>query len=155
MSRTGGRPWLLAFVTAAVVCGLDQLSKAIVASSLVPGERRDFLPLVDVVHVRNTGVAFGALGGRGWLVPLLATVAAAGVLIWFASNPDRPGGWLPAGLVLGGAAGNLIDRVRLGAVTDFIKLPHWPAFNLADVAITAGVIALLIVAERSAGSDGD
>jgi signal peptidase II len=55
--------------------------------------------------------------------------------------------WLPTGLLLGGAAGNLIDRVRDGAVTDFIKLPHWPAFNVADIAITVGVLALLYVLE--------
>ena len=56
--------------------------------------------------------------------------------------------WLPTGLLLGGAAGNLIDRVRLGAVTDFVKLPHWPAFNVADICITVGVIVLIYVLER-------
>ena len=56
--------------------------------------------------------------------------------------------WLPTGLLVGGAAGNLIDRIRLGAVTDFIKLPHWPAFNVADIAVTVGVVTLLWVLEK-------
>jgi len=60
---------------------------------------------------------------------------------------NRPLVWLPTGLLLGGAAGNLLDRIRIGSVTDFIKLPHWPAFNLADIAITVGVIALVYVLE--------
>ena len=56
--------------------------------------------------------------------------------------------WLPTGLLVGGAAGNLIDRIRLGSVTDFIKLPHWPAFNVADIAVTVGVVTLLWVLEK-------
>ena len=70
------------------------------------------------------------------------------------THSSRPHVWLPTGLLLGGALGNVIDRVRDGAVTDFIKLPGWPAFNLADVAITAGVLALLYVLERPRGDDG-
>ncbi len=61
-----------------------------------------------------------------------------------------PGIWVPTGLLAGGAIGNVVDRVRDGAVTDFLKLPSWPAFNVADVAITLGVLALLFVVERDA-----
>ena len=69
------------------------------------------------------------------------------MLIWFAREPARPLAWVPTGLLVGGALGNLIDRVRQGSVTDFLKVPHWPAFNLADAAITVGVVALVLALE--------
>jgi signal peptidase II len=69
------------------------------------------------------------------------------LVVYFALHATRPLLWLPTGLLLGGALGNMIDRAREGAVTDFIDLPLWPAFNLADVAITAGVVALLLALE--------
>ena len=69
------------------------------------------------------------------------------VTAYFALHPSRPWLWLPTGLLIGGAIGNLIDRIAHGAVTDFVKLPHWPAFNLADTAITVGVLSLVWVIE--------
>ena len=100
--------------------------------------------------MRNKGVAFG-LGGDISAVLIGATIVLlVGLLVFLAF---RGGGgwlvWLPAALLLGGALGNLADRVRDGAVTDFIDLPLWPTFNLADVAITAGVLLLLLDVERS------
>jgi signal peptidase II len=74
-------------------------------------------------------------------------VALGALLAFFATHVHRPLAWLPTGLLIGGAAGNLIDRLRDGAVTDFVKLPHWPAFNVADMAITFGVLALVYVLE--------
>lgn len=145
---SSGRAWGLAGLVAAVVVCVDQISKWVISKSLVLDERRDFLPLLDLVRVRNTGVAFGAFSGGRWFVPLLAGFALLGVVGWFALKPNRPGAWLPAGLIVGGAIGNLIDRIRLGAVTDFLKLPHWPAFNVADIAVTAGVVLLVLVVER-------
>jgi signal peptidase II len=86
---------------------------------------------------------------------LLVTLAALSVLLfYFATHPNRRGLWVPTGLLVGGALGNLIDRLANGAVTDFIKLPHWPAFNLADTAITLGVLALVYVLETGRGRDG-
>jgi signal peptidase II len=127
----------------AAVLILDQLTKHTVAAGITPGEQRKFLPGVQLVHVRNNGVAFGFFSGGGALV-LLFTLAALGVLIgYFMLRPERPWLWLPTGLLIGGAVGNLIDRLANGAVTDFIKLPLWPAFNVADMAITFGVLALL------------
>ena len=73
---------------------------------------------------------------------LLALVA------YFVTHLDKPLVWLPTGMLLGGALGNVIDRLRDGAVTDFIKLPAWPAFNVADISITFGVLVLLYVTER-------
>ena len=97
--------------------------------------------------MRNTGVAFGFFSGGGALVLVftLAALAVAGRLLRSAAR--APWLWLPTGLLVGGALGNLIDRIANGAVTDFIKLPHWPAFNVADMAITFGVLALLCVLE--------
>lgn len=131
----------------AVVVGLDQLTKHTVASGVSPGEERKFLPAVQLVHVRNKGVAFGAFSGGG-LIVLILTIAAMVVLAgYLALRPARPWLWVPTGLLIGGAVGNLLDRLLSGAVTDFIKLPLWPAFNVADIAITFGVFALLWVLE--------
>ncbi len=70
------------------------------------------------------------------------------LIAFFITHIHRRLVWLPTGLLIGGAAGNLIDRIRLGAVTDFIKFPHWPAFNVADICVTVGVISLIYVLER-------
>ena len=132
----------------AVVLGLDQISKALVRAHVAPGSRGGIIPGVDLVNTRNTGVAFSLFQDSGAVLVVFTVVAMVAVLVFFLSRPDRPGVWLPAGLLLGGATGNLIDRVRDGGVTDFIDLPRWPAFNLADIAITVGVAVLLFVAER-------
>ena len=142
MSR--GEAWARAGAVFAAVLVADQLTKAIVRGSLAVGERRHALPLVDIVRVRNEGIAFGLLGDSPtWLVVIVVVAALGGLLAFFALNVDRPYAWLATGLLLGGAAGNIIDRVADGAVNDWIKLPHWPAFNLADIAITLGVVALV------------
>lgn len=131
-----------------LVVGLDQLTKHTLAAGVPPGETRNFLPAIQLVHVRNTGVAFGFFSGGGALV-LIFTLVALGVLIaYFAVRPDRPWLWLPTGMLVGGALGNLIDRLSSGSVIDFIKLPAWPAFNVADISITFGVFVLLWVLER-------
>ena len=131
----------------AVVLALDQLTKHTVAAGIDPGQTRRFLPAIQLVHVRNTGVAFGFFSGGGTLVLVLTLAALALLVGYFFMRPDRPWLWLPTGLLVGGALGNLIDRVASGAVTDFIKLPAWPAFNVGDMAITFGVFALLWVLE--------
>ena len=130
-----------------VVVGLDQLTKHTIAAGIGSGETRKFLPLVDLVHVRNTGVAFGFLSGGGALVLTFTLLAMAALIGYLALRPERPWLWLPTGMLVGGALGNLIDRLANGSVTDFIKLPHWPAFNVADMSITFGVLALLWVLE--------
>jgi signal peptidase II len=151
-ARPRARGWALATLTAVVVVGLDQLTKSLVRDDLVVGERRDLVAFVDLVRVNNDGVAFGALGGGGVLVALVIAAAVGALLVFFVRHADRPLVWLPTGMLVGGAAGNVVDRVRDGAVTDFVKLPHWPAFNLADAAITLGVLLLLVVLERDGGA---
>ena len=152
MSRPG--PSAVACIRAAsvlvAVVALDQGTKALVRHSLSASDRNNVFFGVDLVHVRNRGVAFGFFPGGGTVVSVLTAAALGLLLVFFALNADRALLWLPTGLLLGGAAGNLIDRVRDGAVTDFIDLPAWPAFNLADAAITLGVVALVYVLEADA-----
>jgi signal peptidase II len=136
-----------AAVVAGIVLGLDQLTKHTIAAGIAAGEQKKFLPGITLVHYRNSGVAFSIFSSGGTLV-LVFTLAALALLIgYFARRPDRPWLWLPTGMLTGGALGNLIDRIASGAVTDFIKLPHWPAFNVADMSITLGVLVLLWVLE--------
>ncbi len=136
----------------AVVVGADQALKAAIVSSMALGERIDLAFGFELARVNNSGIAFGLLddGGDG-LVLVITGAALALVLGWFASDAARPGLWLGVGLLVGGALGNLADRIREGTVTDFIDPPLWPAFNLADVAITLGVIAVLFVTLKSPG----
>jgi signal peptidase II len=132
----------------AVVVGLDQLSKAAVRNSIVPGETRSVLPGLQLVNTRNQGVAFGFLPGRHLVVSLLVGAALLVLLIYFARHLSKPLIWLPTGMLLGGAFGNILDRLRAGSVTDFVKFPlGWPPFNLADASITIGVLLLFVIIE--------
>jgi signal peptidase II len=128
----------------AAVLVIDQVSKALVRHNIVPGERDEVLPFLDLVNTRNEGIAFGGLGGSP-IVIALVIAALIGIIVVFAMNATRRWAWLSAGLLLGGAIGNIIDRLREGAVTDFLKLPHWPQFNVADIAVTLGVLSLFFV----------
>lgn len=145
MSRR--RTALLTAAVAVAVVAADQATKALVRAELVRGERRDLLLGVDLVNVRNRGIAFGLFSDGGILLVAVAVVALLALLAFFVTHLDRRLVWLPTGLLIAGAAGNLIDRAREGSVTDFVDLPWWPAFNLADVSITIGVLTLLYVLE--------
>ncbi len=138
------RGWGAALVLALCVVALDQLTKGIVRGALEPGERVDLIFGIDLVRVANSGIAFGFLGDGGSVVLVVTMLALAAMLVWFAAAPARPGLWIAVGLLTGGALGNLIDRIRLDAVTDFIDPPLWPAFNVADIAITFGAVALIL-----------
>jgi signal peptidase II len=144
----GARPWARVAAVAAVVVVLDQVTKSILRASIPRGGREEVLPFLDLVHTRNSGVAFGALAGGGVIVTVVIAVALVALLAYFATHLQRPLAWLPTGMLLGGALGNVIDRIRDGAVTDFVKFTYWPAFNVADTAITLGVVMLLVVLER-------
>jgi signal peptidase II len=136
---------------AALVAGLtvaaDQGTKALVRTSIDRGDEVRLFLGIRLVDVRNSGIAFGAFAGGGVLLVIFALAALVALLVFFARHRDRPLVWLPTGLLIGGAAGNLIDRVREHGVTDFIDFPAWPAFNVADMAITFGVLSLLYVLE--------
>jgi signal peptidase II len=138
---------LRALAVAAAVIIVDRITKHLVVKGIAEGDVDKFLPGVQLVHVRNSGVAFGFFSGGGALVLILTLAALTALVVYFVMRPARPLLWLPTGLLIGGALGNLIDRISSGSVTDFIKLPSWPAFNVADMAITFGVLALLYVLE--------
>ena len=146
--RAGRTVALTALVAVAVVVA-DQATKAVVRSSIGEFERVTVIPgVLHLVHARNSGVAFSVFSGGGAFVVIVAVVAIGALVAFFLTHLHRRLVWLPTGMLLGGAAGNLIDRARLGAVTDWIQLPHWPAFNLADICITLGVLLLIYVLER-------
>ncbi|MDX6653559.1 MAG: signal peptidase [Solirubrobacterales bacterium] len=150
MSGRVGRAWGLAAALAVVVVILDQIAKNIVEHHIVLGEQIDVLGPLKLTVSHNEGVAFGLADGGGVLLVAI-TLIALGVVLWlFSRDPVRPGMWVATGLLAGGAFGNLIDRIRHGHVTDFIELPHWPPFNLADCGITCGVIILLVIYVREA-----
>jgi signal peptidase II len=136
-------------VIAAVLIA-DRITKRAVVSGIRIGDVHKFLPGVNLVHVQNSGVAFGFFSGGGALVLILTFVALGALVVYFLMRPTRAGLWVPTGLLVGGAVGNLIDRLSSGSVTDFVKLPLWPAFNVSDMAITFGVLALLYVLEGPA-----
>jgi signal peptidase II len=130
-----------ALAVAAIAAGLDQLTKALARGAIEPGETIEVGAGIDLVRVANDGIAFGLLGGAGSAVLIVATLAFVALLGFFLARGDRAGLWLPIGLIVGGAVGNLVDRIRDGYVT-------WPAFNLADVEITVGVAILLLLMLR-------
>jgi signal peptidase II len=132
----------------ALVVVADQATKALVRHNIDVGDEDSVLPAISLVHVRNTGVAFGAFSGGGIIVVVLVAAALSALLYYFVTHLDKRLVWLPTGMLLGGSIGNIIDRIRDGAVTDFVKLPAWPAFNVADVSITFGVLVLLWVIEQ-------
>lgn len=153
MSPAVKRAWLMAGLLAALVLVLDQVAKAIVEDQIVIGEQIEVLGPLEFTLAHNRGVAFGIAGGAGAPLVLVTLFALGVVLFLFSRTPTRPWMWLAVGLLVGGALGNLVDRVRLGHVTDFIDLPPWPPFNLADVAITFGVILLVILYLFDAGAE--
>jgi len=138
------RAWRLAGALAILMIALDQGVKALVEANLVTGEQVDVLGPLTLTLAHNSGVAFGLASGGGAALIALTVIALGFVVALFARNPTRRGMWLAVGLLAGGAVGNLIDRVRVGAVTDYIDVLSWPPFNLADVAITLGVVVLAL-----------
>ena len=137
-----------AVATAGAVVVLDQATQQIAIASIARGDSANVFFAIDITNTRNTGVAFGVLEGGGLLVGLLIGLSLGILVLYFALNLDRRGLWLPVGLLVGGALGNLADRARDGAVIDFIDPVAWPAFNLADASIVFGVLGLLYVMER-------
>jgi signal peptidase II len=149
--RTG---LLVALGLALGVFLLDQGTKALVEGSIGPGESIIVIPgFLSITHIRNDGGAFGILGGSP-LVLLIGSVVAVVIVLWMllAGRPSRLTN-LGCGLILGGAAGNLVDRLSTGEVTDFVHFSFWYVFNAADAAITVGVATLLVSALRPEKAD--
>lgn len=145
--------WAALAVVAAAAATADQLTKALVIRELALGEQVDVGGPLAIHHLQNSGIAFGFFAGATAVVAVVTGVAIAWMGALFARggarHPVLPVG---LGLVIGGAASNLIDRLRLGHVTDYLDVGFWPAFNLADTFIVIGVGVLLtaaVVAERA------
>ncbi|HET9322532.1 MAG TPA: signal peptidase II [Gaiellaceae bacterium] len=147
----GTSQWVALAAVALCSIAADQTTKWIVASQLVLGESVDVVGPLSIHHVQNSGIAFGLFATATAAVIVLTGIAVAWMLVFFARSGARhPVLPVALGFLLGGSVSNLIDRVRLGHVTDFLDLRYWPAFNLADSFIVAGVgilIAALLLAE--------
>jgi signal peptidase II len=146
--------WLSLAAVALAALAADQLTKAIVTSELSLNEEAKVVGPFSIHHVQNSGIAFGFFAQATSLVILLTAVAVIWMLYFFARSGSRHA-VLPValGLVIGGSVSNLVDRVRLGHVTDFLDFKYWPAFNLADSFIVVGV-AILLLALVSADQRG-
>jgi len=144
--RRKGFPLTLAVASVAALA-LDQSSKALVRVYLPINRKGISISFIELRQIRNPGTAFGIIQGRSW--PLfLASIGVFAVLLFVLWRWGGPGGRLfqaGLGLIIGGAVGNIIDRIALGAVVDFIDVGFWPVFNLADVAIVMGVGMVLLV----------
>lgn len=135
---------------------VDQATKLIVRESLSPGEIVELPGPISFTLSFNDGIAFGLAGGTGLPVVVFSLVALVLLAFFIAGAPS---GWLTAisgGLIVGGALGNLIDRVLEGRVTDFISVEWWPTFNIADIGITVGVVLLVYsILKGEAGGEGN
>jgi signal peptidase II len=154
---------ILAYATALIVVVIDQAAKAWISRHFAPGATEQILPFVGLTLISNTGVSYGLFSGGAsltrWLLAAFSGGVAIGLAVWI-RNAARPLSALGVGLIIGGAVGNLIDRVRLGAVVDFIdaRALHFPwIFNPADAAISVGValflLELLIFPDKKPVSD--
>ena len=154
----GTAQWVgLGLVAVAAACA-DQLTKVLVSGRLDLGDAVEVVGPFTIHHVRNTGIAFGLFSDSTSVVIALTAVAIGALLVFFARSGARhPLLPVAVGLVLGGSASNLADRLRLGYVTDFLDLDYWPAFNLADTFIVVGVGLLFlsfVAADRSSATVG-
>lgn len=150
--------WLALVVVATAAVVADQLTKQLVGRTLEVGDSVPILGPFSIHHVENSGIAFGFFASRTTVV-IGVTALAVGWMLWFFARSGRRHPILPVGLglVLGGSIANLIDRIRLGRVTDFLDFDAWPAFNLADTFIVVGVALLfgtLVLADRSGRMHG-
>lgn len=136
-------------LVAIVALLLDQGSKALALSTLLEHSAIDILPFLNFVLIRNDGVSFGMLGGVApwWGLSALAMAIVAVLSVWLYRS-DSWGLSVALGLVIGGALGNVLDRARFGAVIDFLDFHaagyHWPAFNVADIAVVCGAGILIL-----------
>jgi signal peptidase II len=151
----GSAQWLALLVVAVAAIAADQLTKQVIARTLTVGDSVEIVGPFSIRHVENSGIAFGLFASRTTFV-IAITAIAVGWMVWFFARSGRRHPVLPValGFVLGGSIANLIDRVRLGHVTDFLDLEAWPAFNLADTFIVVGVAVLfltLVLADRRSG----
>jgi signal peptidase II len=136
--------WIGLVLIAAAAVVADQVTKHVITSTLALNEHVAVVGPFSIERLQNSGIAFGLFASATPVVIALTTVAVAWMFVFFARSGSRHPVLPPAvGLLIGGSASNLADRVRLGHVTDFLHIRYWPAFNLADTAIVVGVAILL------------
>jgi len=144
-------------IISVVVIILDQITKAMATANLVMFDPVAVMPMFNFTLMHNEGAAFSFLSDAGgwqrWFFSVLATVVSIAIFIWIKKlTPQEKGMAISLSLILGGAVGNLIDRVRFGYVVDFIDVYyntwHWPAFNIADSAIFVGAVIMIIFSFR-------
>jgi signal peptidase II len=152
----GPTEWLALGAVAVAAIIADQLTKHIVSSELALDDQVKLVGPLSIHHVQNSGIAFGLFSSATGAVIVLTAVAVGWMLLFFARSGARhPVLPVALGLVIGGSVSNLVDRVRLGHVTDFLDFEYWPAFNLADSFIVVGVgilLVALVAADRPARS---
>lgn len=144
------KAYLFLFLVASIIIGIDQYTKYLVRSNIemwtgVWAPWDWIIPYARIIHIPNTGVAFGMFQDKSWLFTILASIIAIVIIIYFPQVPESD--WslrLAMGLQFSGAVGNLIDRITIGHVTDFISIGNFAVFNVADSSITVGVIVLII-----------
>lgn len=145
---------LISFILAGLIFALDQFTKRLVVANIAPGDSWQPFPAIGrflrIIHTGNTGVAFGMFQGNSNLFTVIAVIAVAGIAFYIIreSTLDRLTA-ISLGLMLGGAAGNLLDRLTYGHVIDFIDVRYsdslvWPTFNVADSSLVLGVGVLLV-----------
>jgi len=150
---------LLLFLIAFLVVAADQLSKLWIRANLAIGESIFEIGFFRFLYVRNTGAAFGLFQGHSFTLTIINIVVLAALLVFviFIYHRyyylDNTLGKIAIGLILGGQIGNLIDRLRIGYVTDFIDFNFWPTFNVADSAVTVGIIILVFSLIRLASTE--
>ncbi|MSO44525.1 MAG: signal peptidase II [Thermoleophilia bacterium] len=154
LRREMGQRLLLMVLIAGGVGVVDQIVKVIIRTQVGPGAVIPLVPGVDIVHTVNTGIAFSLFSGSTGVISVLTLVAVAIVavaLVGFGGQHRLVP--IGGGLLLGGSVGNLIDRVTREGVTDFIAIGAWPPFNVADIAVTAGALLLVVAVIRSGSDD--
>lgn len=149
VDRRDSLKWGLLAGVAAVGLALDQITKWIAEARMPLGQVYELLPFLSLQRTQNTGVSFGMFRGQTWLI-VLATIAAVVIIVVFVRMEKRPvAAGVAGGLVLAGTLGNnVVDRLRQGYVTDFIKFPYWPNFNVADILLVVGVGLLILMLIR-------
>lgn len=147
MSRTVSRNTFVFLITIAIVILLDQAAKALLVEFMEPSQSVRVIPgVLKFTYVENPGAAFGLFAGSKQLIFWVALAIVVATLIWFfyTRKSESVITFIGLGCIIGGACGNLIDRILRGKVVDFIDLSWWPVFNTADLAIVVGVIIIMI-----------
>jgi signal peptidase II len=129
---------------ALLVIVLDQITKIVVRNTIEIGRVIHIFPGISLTHVSNTGASFGAFGGNNFLLIIITIAIITGIVAYVIKSKEDE--WTKKILILiaAGACGNVIDRIMVGHVTDFLTLPYWPSFNIADSVISLSVIVLII-----------